>query len=105
MFALADRRLSGMRAQHPRSAKIVLWSGVITRTHCGRITPIKRSQQRRGAMAFTRVRVALGIVLLVSCVLDAARARPQGNEADSAAVKKVFDDFNNAFNSHDAHAV
>lgn len=56
-------------------------------------------------MAITRVRVALGIVLLVSCVLDAAWARPQGNEADSAAVKKVFDDFNNAFNSHDAHAV
>lgn len=56
-------------------------------------------------MASTRVRTALAVVFLVSFPLAAIWASPaDSHEADSAAIKKLFTDFNDAFNSHDAHA-
>jgi len=57
-------------------------------------------------MAFTLARTALAVLLFVSLPLSMAWAKPKGsNEADSAAIKKLFADFNDAFNNHDAHAV
>jgi uncharacterized protein (TIGR02246 family) len=57
-------------------------------------------------MAFTRVRAALAVLLIVSFPWAATWAKPaDSHEADSAAIKKLFADFNDAFNNHDAHAV
>ena len=57
-------------------------------------------------MAFTRVKAVLAVVLFVSVVLSATWARQaESHDADSAAIKKLFTDFNAAFNDHDAHAV
>ena len=50
------------------------------------------------------LRAAIALLLVVSFAPVADWALPNSQEADSAAVKKLFDDFNNAFNSHDAHA-
>ena len=56
-------------------------------------------------MTSTRVRAALAVLLFVSFPLVATLAEPaDSHEADSAAIKKLFTDFNNAFNNHDAHA-
>lgn len=57
-------------------------------------------------MKFSRVRAALAVVLFISFQLGVAWAKPaQSHEADSAAVKKLFADFNNALNTHNARAV
>jgi uncharacterized protein (TIGR02246 family) len=57
-------------------------------------------------MTSTRIRSAMAIFLLVSVSLAVTSAKPaDSNEADSAAVKKLFNDFNDAFNNHDAHGV
>jgi uncharacterized protein (TIGR02246 family) len=57
-------------------------------------------------MMFTRLKAALAVLLFAAIPLALAQARPaDSNEADSAAIKKLFADFNAAFNSHDAHAV
>jgi uncharacterized protein (TIGR02246 family) len=57
-------------------------------------------------MAFTRIRLVAAILLLVSFTPARSWARPaDSHEEDSAAVKKLFNDFNDAFNNHDAHAV
>lgn len=56
-------------------------------------------------MASTRVRAALAVLFFVSFPLAAAWAKPaESHDADSAAIKKLFTDFNDAFNNHDAHA-
>jgi uncharacterized protein (TIGR02246 family) len=57
-------------------------------------------------MALTRVRFALPILIFVSFGWAATWAKPaDSRDADSAAIKKLFADFNDAFNNHDAHAV
>jgi len=57
-------------------------------------------------MASTSVRAALAVLLFVAIPLVATWAKPaDSHEADSAAIKKLFTDFNDAFNNHDAHAV
>ena len=57
-------------------------------------------------MTSTRIRSAMAIFLLVPVSLAVTWAKPaDSQEADSAAVKKLFNDFNEAFNNHDAHAV
>jgi uncharacterized protein (TIGR02246 family) len=56
-------------------------------------------------MTFARMKTVIAVVLLVSLSQTITPARPtDANEADSAAVKKLFNDFNDAFNKHDAHA-
>jgi uncharacterized protein (TIGR02246 family) len=56
-------------------------------------------------MASTRVKAALAVLLFVSFPLAATWAKPaDSHEADSAAITKLFTDFNDAFNNHDAHA-
>jgi len=56
-------------------------------------------------MISTRVKVALAVLVFVSFPLAATWAKPaDSHEADSAAIKKLFADFNDAFNNHDAHA-
>jgi uncharacterized protein (TIGR02246 family) len=57
-------------------------------------------------MISTRVRVVLALLLGILLPWAAARAG-QGNsqDADSAAIKKLFSDFNDALNGHNAHAV
>jgi uncharacterized protein (TIGR02246 family) len=56
-------------------------------------------------MMSTRVRAALMVLLFVSLPLAAIWAgQVDSHEADSAAIKKLFTDFNDAFNKHDAHA-
>jgi uncharacterized protein (TIGR02246 family) len=54
----------------------------------------------------TSKRVSVGLaVLLCTFALAAIRAKAaDGSEADSAAVKKLYADFNEAYNKHDAHA-
>lgn len=56
-------------------------------------------------MISARLKAALAILLFVSFPLAATWTKPADtNEADSAAIKKLFADFNDAFNNHDAHA-
>ena len=56
-------------------------------------------------MTFPRVRTSLAVLALVSLPLGPALAKPAGShEADSAAIKKLYNDFNDAFNNHDAKA-
>jgi uncharacterized protein (TIGR02246 family) len=56
-------------------------------------------------MTSTRVKSAMVILLLVSLPLAVSWAKPaDAQEADSAAIQKLFNDFNDAFNNHDAHA-
>ena len=56
-------------------------------------------------MTFPRVKALLALLVFVSLPLAAAWARPaDSQEADDAAIKKLFADFNDAFNNHDAHA-
>lgn len=57
-------------------------------------------------MVFTGVRSALAVLILVSVPLSTSWAMPkETHDADSAAIQKLFTDFNEAFNNHDAHAV
>ena len=57
-------------------------------------------------MTSTRVRAALTVLLFVLSPMAATWAKPaDSREADSAAVKKLFTDFNDAWNNHDTHAV
>jgi uncharacterized protein (TIGR02246 family) len=53
------------------------------------------------------IKASVAVLLLASMSVAAAswarQANPSG--ADSAAVKKLFDDFNNAFNNHDTQAL
>ena len=53
------------------------------------------------------IRASVAVLLLASMSIAAVSwARPANPaEADSAAIKKLFDDFNNAFNNHDVHAL
>jgi uncharacterized protein (TIGR02246 family) len=56
-------------------------------------------------MASIRMRAVMAALLLVSFSLAVTWAKPaDSHEADSAAIKKLFADFNDAFNNHDAHA-
>jgi uncharacterized protein (TIGR02246 family) len=57
-------------------------------------------------MTSMRAKVAAAVLLVVLFPMAAVRAMPaDSHDADSAAVNKLFTDFNNAFNNHDAHAV
>jgi uncharacterized protein (TIGR02246 family) len=57
-------------------------------------------------MTPTRVRAAAAVLLLVSFSLAATWAKPaDSREADTAAINKLFNDFNDSFNNHNAHAV
>jgi uncharacterized protein (TIGR02246 family) len=61
--------------------------------------------EKEDAMRFTNVKAVLPVLLLVVVAAGATWARPaDGSAADSAAIKKLFGDFNDAFNKHDAHA-
>ncbi len=56
-------------------------------------------------MKFSRMKALLSLLLFVSFPLAATWAKPaDSQEADNAAINKLFADFNNAFNNHDAHA-
>jgi uncharacterized protein (TIGR02246 family) len=56
-------------------------------------------------MMSTRARAALAVLVFVSFPLVATLAKPaDSHEADSAAIQKLFNDFNDAFNNHDARA-
>jgi uncharacterized protein (TIGR02246 family) len=56
-------------------------------------------------MRFTHSKAVLSALLFVLLPVAATWAKPaDGNEADSAAIKKLFAGFNDAFNQHDAHA-
>jgi len=57
-------------------------------------------------MTSTRMRSAIALCLFVSLTLAVTWSKPADTrEADSAAVKKLFNDFNDTFNNHDAHGV
>lgn len=57
-------------------------------------------------MASKCIRATVAVLLLASISLAASWAKPANpSEADSAAIKKLFDNFNNEFNNHDAHAI
>ena len=57
-------------------------------------------------MSSKYIRAIAAVLLLVSISMIPSSARPANPaEGDSAAVKKLFDDFNNAFNNHDVHAL
>jgi uncharacterized protein (TIGR02246 family) len=73
---------------------------------CGSIASIGKILKEEGPMTFVRIRSAMAILLLVSLCPAMTWSKPAANpqEADSAAVKKLFNDFNDAFNNHDAHA-
>ena len=55
-------------------------------------------------MMSKRVRVALAVLFFVSFPLAASWAKPADSPEDTAAINKLFADFNSAFNNHDAHA-
>ena len=56
-------------------------------------------------MKSTPMRAALAVLFFALFPLAATWAKPaDSQEVDSAAIKKLFTDFNDAFNSHDAHA-
>jgi uncharacterized protein (TIGR02246 family) len=70
---------------------------------CGSIAFIQRISMEERIM--TRMRFVVTIVLLASLSLAVTWAKPaDSHDADSAAIKKLFNDFNDAFNNHDAHA-
>lgn len=57
-------------------------------------------------MAPKYIRVVVAVLILASISVAASWATPATpSQADSAAIKMLFDEFNNAFNNHDAHAV
>lgn len=57
-------------------------------------------------MMSTRVKAALMVLLFVSLPLAAVWAgQADSREADSAAIKKLYTDFNDTLNKHDARAV
>lgn len=57
-------------------------------------------------MPHTRVKASLAVLLFVLLPFAATWARQaDSHDADSAAIKKLFADFNTAFNNHDAHTV
>lgn len=56
-------------------------------------------------MKFTHTKIVLAVLFLIAFQLTAAWAKPaDSNDANTTAIKKLFTDFNDAFNSHDAHA-
>jgi uncharacterized protein (TIGR02246 family) len=66
---------------------------------------IRRISHKESAMTFNRFKIVAAVLIVTSLPLTASWAKPaDSNEADSASIKKLFADFNNAFNSHDAHA-
>jgi uncharacterized protein (TIGR02246 family) len=57
-------------------------------------------------MRSTYIRAVLALLLCVALSPAVLRAKPADSQGeDSAAIKKLFADFNDAFNAHDAHAV
>ena len=54
-------------------------------------------------MTSLRTKIALTVLVFVAIPLAATLARP-ANEADSAAINKLYADFNDSVNNHDAHA-
>lgn len=56
-------------------------------------------------MTSVRLKIALAVLALVSIPLAATLARPADNELDSPAIHKIYADFNDSLNNHDAHAV